>query len=265
MNDEEIEKCVIDLYEQYPGNLKFIAQNCKTTEENVREILRRTSRIENKLNPHVQNRTAERSKPIQRGRHSHAALWRLNLDNFLRENFASPFISAYMSYESGYFPLEEFEKIKNNLLFNYESVMKAIGLDFSSKSDYWKMSGYFIEQRKKFAEVINYLVDNGTFDNWQRDGLSPEEMFALVVVEMMHKGFYPFYADINDDNKLKPLEMEDYLSLVRGRAIKISKEVETKSRTIEKIDRYIPLLDRLVKTELKDGTIFDLLYQNGNM
>lgn len=257
MPDEDTERCVLELYDQYPGDLKFIAQNCNTTEENVREILSRASRIENEPRPHTQIRPAERIESIRKGR-PHGALWRLNLNNFLRENFASPFISAYMSYESGYLPLLEFEKMKNSLLFNYKSVMKAIRLNFDNKSDYGKIIGYFMEQRKKFEEIIDYLVDNGTFDNWQRDGLSPEEMFALVVVEMMHKGFYPFYADLNDDNKLKPLEMEDYLSLIRGRAIKISKEVETKSRTIEKIDHYVPLLDRLVKTELKDSTIFDL-------
>ncbi|MEM3449405.1 MAG: C2H2-type zinc finger protein [Nitrososphaerota archaeon] len=249
MKEDEIEKQVLELWDQYSNDIKFIAEAMNLTEEKVREVLKKNGRLDEQIMKH---RRASNKRPKTR------ALWKLKLENYLSENFGKPFINALKDYENGSLSLEEFERIKGNILLNYRDIMEKIGMDFDKKNDYNKIVRFFVEQRKHLEEVIDYFANEGTFEKWKANGLSSEEIFVQLIIELMHRGYYPFYADPNDNEKLKPLELEDYLTLVRSRAIKISKEVNTKSSAIRKIDHYMPILDKMVKTSLEDGTIFEL-------
>lgn len=249
MVSEDEENEILNLWDNYSKDPEIISKISGINLEDILSVLSKYGRSTETSGGHTKRISYSHRLP---------PLWKLDLLNFLRKNFGVPFITACMSFESGALSLAEFDNLKNDLLFSYKDIMDAIDLDYNNKNEYAKVTQFFMEQRKHFEDVIDYFASNGTFDKWNTDGYTPQEMFVQCVLEMMHRDTYPFYADLNDNFKLKPLELEDYLKLVRARAIKISKEVEYKSNSLKKIDSYIPILDKMIRTPLNDGTMFEL-------
>ncbi|MEM3787020.1 MAG: hypothetical protein QXZ59_06520, partial [Nitrososphaeria archaeon] len=52
MKEDEIEKQVLELWDQYSNDIKFIAETMNLTEKKVREVLKKNGRLSERLMKH---------------------------------------------------------------------------------------------------------------------------------------------------------------------------------------------------------------------
>lgn len=200
-------------------------------------------------------------KGMKRGRKR--PIWKVKVERYINRRMAKPLLRAMKDCDKERTTIEEYEKIRDKLPLSIRDIMKGIGLDYYNRLDYSKVQGYFADNRKLLADAMTFFVQpdedgKSAYDRYLEKGMDPKEIFRRFIVSAMSYGIYPFYADRNDGNKLKPLERADYNRLLNQRLDAIKSEVNFRHEEVKQLDPQFAISKGIKRPELKDGTLFKL-------
>lgn len=178
----------------------------------------------------------------------------LKLQRYIENYLGRPLLTLIQDYNGKRITNEEFEKRRDNLPFNKKTMMTAIGLDFDNRKHYDKVVQYLTKNRKLLTESMEIYTNSDEYKKKKADGTTDEDMFYAFMVYAMSHVVYPLYADVSNNNKLKLLELNDYIRLVeRGRDSVVTRATNLVKQIheVEKMD--IPVLATVKKKELGEG------------
>lgn len=187
---------------------------------------------------------------------------------WIRKNFAIPLLDAYEQFEKGGIDEEQYDAIKESLIFSYRKMMEDLkkdngdkGWDYYDRRWYPIVVGFFRKERDKLNLMLRYFSNTTGFKGLKNSGASEDDLFRFLEVNCLRSDVFPLIADSPQpymEGEVKVLERPDYLDLIYSRTSRIASEIETKMASLKDIDQHIPVISDLKRPELKDGALFEL-------
>jgi hypothetical protein len=193
--------------------------------------------------------------------------WHKVLRAHMIETMNEPFVKLYNACNGNTIPVDDYEKLRDELPKSKMEFMSEIGWNFDSRTDYQRFDLFLKEGRSHLVDVITAVLGSPDYQRWwdtlERAGRNQiqieDEIFATCMVEAMRQGYCPFYSDRNDDNKLKPLIVDDYREQLRMYQRRSQSEMKNRVNLFKAMSNAFPSLPNTVsRVPIKTDGLFEI-------